>query len=224
MTAGLPPQGARATIVVILVNCSVAVQPRPATSPWSPLLRARHLEKLPSRLVPLSPPLPWSSPAVVVEGPAERENERGSGSPPRRGAMLHAAVATSPQPPLRGFRHRHSSVPVRALRSRRRRRAVASPDIIAGGPNGEASQFCFCLWFLESEKTQSPLLELLLLAWPCSGSTLNCYCCCLADAEAFHHHWSCPKTLLLLLRLFIKESEIMLLPFIGDAKLLLLLL
>ncbi|QHO12075.1 uncharacterized protein DS421_15g503720 [Arachis hypogaea] len=42
MTAGLPPQGARATIVVILVNSSVAVQPRPAASPWSPLLRARH--------------------------------------------------------------------------------------------------------------------------------------------------------------------------------------
>ncbi|QHN77787.1 uncharacterized protein DS421_19g655820 [Arachis hypogaea] len=57
-------------------------------------------EKLPSRPVPPSPSLPWSSPTVVIEGPAERENERGSGSSLGRGAMLHATVATSPRPPL----------------------------------------------------------------------------------------------------------------------------
>ncbi|KAL4315696.1 hypothetical protein AHAS_Ahas15G0210900 [Arachis hypogaea] len=58
--------------------------------------------------------------------------------------------------------------------------------------------------FLESEKTQTLLLELLLLAWLCSGSTLNCYCCCLADAEAFHHHWSYSKPPWLLPR---KQNE-----------------
>ncbi|QHO57748.1 uncharacterized protein [Arachis hypogaea] len=85
-------------------------------------------------------------------------------------------------------------------RSRRRRQAAASPDIITGGLNGEARQFCFCLWFLESEKTLPLLLELLLLLWPCSGSTLNRYRCYLADAEAFHHHWSFPESSWLLPR------------------------
>ncbi|KAL4344385.1 hypothetical protein AHAS_Ahas11G0173100 [Arachis hypogaea] len=70
--------------------------------------------------IPPSPSLPWSSPTVVIEGPAERENERGSGSSPGRGAMLHAPVATSSRPPLRGFRRRRSSAAIHALRSLRR--------------------------------------------------------------------------------------------------------
>ncbi|KAL4344386.1 hypothetical protein AHAS_Ahas11G0173200 [Arachis hypogaea] len=70
--------------------------------------------------VPLSPSLHWSSPTIVIEGPAERENERGLGSSPGRGAMFHATVATSSRPPLRGFRCRRSSAAIHALRSLRR--------------------------------------------------------------------------------------------------------
>ncbi|KAL4315480.1 hypothetical protein AHAS_Ahas15G0189300 [Arachis hypogaea] len=45
---------------------------------------------------------------------------RESGSPPRRGAVYHAAVAIDPRPPPQGFRRRHSSAAVHALRFFRR--------------------------------------------------------------------------------------------------------
>ncbi|QHO12025.1 uncharacterized protein DS421_15g503280 [Arachis hypogaea] len=40
---------------------------------------------------------------------------RESGSPSRRGAVFHAAVAIDPRPPLRGFCRRRSSAAIHAL-------------------------------------------------------------------------------------------------------------
>ncbi|XP_020978109.1 uncharacterized protein LOC110271502 [Arachis ipaensis] len=42
--------------------------------------------------------------------------------------------------------------------SHRHRQATTSPDLIAGRPNGEARQFCFCFWVLKPEKMPLPLL------------------------------------------------------------------